>query len=233
MKLAIMQPYIFPHIGYFQLIKSVDKFVFYDDVDFIKQGWVNRNYILVNGQKFQFTIPLKSASSNHPIGSIEIDWNNKIVKKFIKTLKQSYRKAPYFERTIGIVEESFEKKHSTIAQLCIETTKTISTLFHIGTRFEISSQLYHTSSKRERADRIYEICKKNKANTYINSMGGMDLYSKEDFKNNQIELFYLEPGYPSYTQFENEFMPGLSILDILMFNSIDKIDSMLTKYRLV
>jgi hypothetical protein len=98
MKLAIMQPYIFPYIGYFQLIKAVDKFVIYDDVNFINRGWINRNRILVNGKDSLFTIPLKEASQNKLINDIDVNWDDAWKSKWLKTLEQSYKKAPIFNK---------------------------------------------------------------------------------------------------------------------------------------
>ena len=108
MKLAIMQPYIFPYIGYFQLIKAVDKFVLYDDVNFINRGWINRNRILVNGQDSMFTIPLKDASQNKLINEIDVNWDNNWKGKFLKTIEQAYKKAPFYEKILPIIEKTIE-----------------------------------------------------------------------------------------------------------------------------
>ncbi|MFW5701046.1 MAG: WbqC family protein, partial [Cyclobacteriaceae bacterium] len=123
MKLAIMQPYLFPYIGYFQLIHAVDKFVFYDDVDFIKQGWISRNNILLNNQFFTFTVPLVSISSNQKINRTEIhlhqyqNWR----KKFFKTLNQAYKKAPFYKVVMPIIDEVFGAEHKYINDLARES----------------------------------------------------------------------------------------------------------------
>ncbi|WP_236974807.1 WbqC family protein [Membranihabitans maritimus] len=233
MRIAVMQPYIFPYIGYFQLINSVDKFVFYDDVDFIKQGWVNRNNILVNGQKFQFTIPVKNISSNNSIANTQIDWSSKLLKKFIKTLKQSYKKAPYYERTMEIVEQSFDQKPDTISNLCANSTNLISEFLELKTKFELSSEKYNQSLGYEKEERLISICELNSANIYINPIGGQELYEKEYFRQKNITLYFLKSKGPKYTQFGSEFISGLSIIDILMFNEKKQVQSYLTNYDLI
>src|SRR5258706_4590191 len=114
MRVAIMQPYFFPFIGYFQLLKAVDVFVFYDDVNFIKKGWINRNRILVNGQEFLFTIPCKSISQNKLIKDVEVAWSPKDQEKFVKTLETNYKRAAYFEPTLALIKEVFSSSERSI-----------------------------------------------------------------------------------------------------------------------
>lgn len=104
MKIAVMQPYLFPYIGYFQLLNAVDMFVVFDDVNFIKKGWINRNNILVNRQKYLFTVPLKDASQNKLIKEVQIaddGWQ----EKFLKTVAQSYKKAEFFDEAFALIEK--------------------------------------------------------------------------------------------------------------------------------
>ena len=119
--LAIMQPYIFPYVGYFQLIEAVDKIIFYDDVNYQKQGWINRNRILLNGSDFLFTIPVKGASSNKPINRIEPQLNNRSISKFKAQLRSCYRKAPFFNDINVLVDKVFDSEFESISDLAIKS----------------------------------------------------------------------------------------------------------------
>lgn len=234
MKVAVMQPYLFPYIGYFQMIKAVDKFVFYDDVNFIKQGWINRNRILLNNKDFMFTVPLQKANSFSLIKDTLINdklydgWNI----KFQQTLTQNYKKAPYFEEVINIIHSILEKEHKSISDLAIESVSAISNYLQLNTEFILSSETYD-NKELDRLERLISICKTEKATEYINAVGGQELYSKEDFKNHGIELHFIKSQPIEYTQFKNEFVPWLSIIDVLMFNSVEEINEMLDKFELI
>lgn len=228
-----MQPYIFPYIGYFQLINAVDKFVFYDDVNYIKQGWINRNKILVSNKDYLFTIPLKNASPFSLISEIYIsrDLFSKWKSKFLQSLNQSYKKASNFENTINLIESVFQKEYVTISQLSIESIKTISEFIGIKTEFVISSEKYQ-NKELGRQERLIDICRQEKANHYINAIGGQELYKKEDFLKEQIRLDFIKTLPIEYKQFNNEFVPWLSIIDVLMFNEKNKITEFLNQYTL-
>lgn len=228
-----MQPYIFPYIGYFQLINAVDKFVFYDDVNYIKQGWINRNKILVSNKDYLFTIPLKNASPFSLISEIYIsrDLFSKWKSKFLQSLNQSYKKASNFENTINLIESVFQKEYVTISQLSIESIKTISEFIGIKTEFVISSETYQ-NKELGRQERLIDICRQEKANHYINAIGGQELYKKEDFLKEQIRLDFIKTLPIEYKQFNNEFVPWLSIIDVLMFNEKNKITEFLNQYTL-
>ena len=232
MKLAIMQPYFFPYIGYFQLINAVDKFVFYDDVNYIKGGWINRNNILLNGEKKYFTLNLKESSSFKKINQIFIDGRS---EKLIKTINQSYSKAPYFDQGFPIIEEVILNINtsSLISEIAAMSVIKTSEYLDLKTIFEISSEKYCDTKDFERAERLIKICKLNKADTYINVLGGKELYKKETFKNNKIDLFFLQSKLTEYKQFGKEFIPYLSIIDLMMFNSPEVIHKMLNNYELI
>ena len=235
MKIAIMQPYIFPYLGYFQLINSVDKFIFYDDVNYIKGGWVNRNKILVNNKSFMFTIPLSNMSSFRTIKETEV--NNilytKWKKKFIKSLNQNYNKSPNYKSVIELIEKLLIENPDNIADFAINMIKGVSNYLDISTVFEKSSFLYTETKGLDKADRIIEICKINKSDTYINPSGGKTLYSKEYFKEKNIEIHFIENELTPYSQFILPFVNGLSIIDVLMFNTKDEVKKMLTEYKLI
>ena len=233
MKLAIMQPYIFPYIGYFQLINAVDKFVIYDDVNYIKQGWINRNNILIQGKANTFTIPLDNTSSFKKIYEVSIHekqfslWK----KKFIKTVEQSYSKAPRFDQTLQLITKvlDIDTPH-TISRLATFGLVSISNYLGIKTKFVNSSSIYNNSNLSGK-DRVIDICKTEKVSTYINSIGGQKLYNKDYFKINNIDLKFIKPKPIVYKQFSDNYVPWLSILDIMMFNTVDEITKMLDNYE--
>jgi hypothetical protein len=229
MTLAIMQPYLFPYIGYWQLINAVDSFVIYDDVNFIKQGYINRNSILSNGKSQQFTLELIGASSNKLIKEIEIGNN---VNKILKTIKQSYIKAPFFENVIILLEEILANKEKNLAKYIGYSLEKISQYLEVNTNIVYSSNIKKDINLKAQ-DKVIDICKNLNARKYINAIGGQELYSKEIFKKNDIELNFLKTEVVEYKQFKNDFVPYLSIIDILMFNSKDEIKYMLSRYELV
>lgn len=235
MKIAIMQPYIFPYIGYFQLINAVDKFVFYDDVNYIKKGWINRNRILVNNEANLFTIPLKDASSFRIIKETEINQSllSKWKRKFFMSIQQSYNKAPFYKEVNELIHSIFNQQHTFISEIAIASIETISNYLKIPTVFEKSSFSYHSSKGMEKADRLIEICNLNNAKTYINPSGGKELYNKDQFKKHNIDLFFIENKIIPYQQFNASFIGGLSMIDVLMFNDKKDIKNMLNQYTLV
>lgn len=233
MKVAIMQPYIFPHIGYFQLINEVETFVFYDDVNFIKRGWINRNKILINGNKSLITFPCLKVSQNKEIREIEIDLSDIAYKNFLKTIYYSYKKAPFFDKVYSIIVECLESDSKTISELAILSVQKTCNYLEIKTNLELSSQKYAHTKELGKAERLIEIVKENKATQYINAIGGQKLYTKEYFKSLGVDLFFLNPNTLTYKQFDNPFVPNLSIIDVMMFNSVEEVKLMLNNYELI
>ena len=236
MKIAIMQPYIFPYIGYFQLINAVDKFAIYDDVNYIKQGWINRNRLLVNGLSYTFTIPIENNSSFTTIQKTKIDQKNyeKWKGKFYKTLELSYKKAPYFEDIIKLVFLTFDSQFEFISELALKSILNICSYLKIDTTFVKTSSLYNNANLHSQ-NRIIDICKKEHATEYINLIGGIELYSKKDFAVDEITLKFLKPKQITYNQnnFNAIFHENLSIIDVLMFNSIDETKKILNEKEFV
>lgn len=229
-----MQPYFMPYIGYFQMIKAVDKFVFYDDVNYIKQGWINRNKILVNQKEFLFTVPLDKATSFSFIKDTKI--NGKMYEKwkikFYQTLFQSYKKAPYFNEVNGLIVKILESDSSSISRLAINSVHEIAKYLQLDTKFAVSSECYN-NNELDRKMRLLDICKRENATNYINAIGGQELYEKQDFLNENIQLDFIKSKPVRYQQYDNEFVPCLSMIDVLMFNSVEEINGMLEKYELV
>jgi len=232
MKLAIMQPYLFPYIGYFQLINSVDKFIIFDDVNYINKGWINRNRILLNKQEYIFTIPLEKASQNKLINEInivkEIEWKG----KFLKTIETAYKKGPMFYNVFPIIEEIINFNEQNLSAYISQSIKLISNYLGIKTQIIETSARYNTS-KLKGQNKILEICLQEKATQYINPIGGIEIYQKDLFKQKQIELVFIKSKPIIYTQQGNEFIPWLSIIDVMMFNSKENIIDFLNKYELI
>jgi len=234
MKLAIMQPYLFPYIGYFQLINAVDKFVVYDDVAFIKQGWINRNNILVNGAPFLFSIPVKNISSFVLIKDVEVDINKLSFwkLKFLKTIELNYKKAPNFEFTYQLLNRILATDETHIVQINLKSIVQLCEHLDIKTTIVNSSTIYNNAELKS-VQRVIDICKKENATHYINAIGGKDIYSKELFNSENINLKFIQSNQLIYKQFDKPFVANLSIIDLLMFNDKKDIQTFINNYILV
>ena len=177
-----MQPYIFPYIGYFKLIKAVETFIFYDDVNFIKRGWVNRNKILINGEESLITFPCLKASQNKEIREIQINLSDNMYDNILKTVYHSYHKAPFFNEIFTLIKNCIESDSKTISELSILSVTKVCNYLDIKTDFEISSLNYSHTKGLDKAQRLIELVKVKKATKYINAIGGQKLYTKEYFK---------------------------------------------------
>lgn len=231
MKVAVMQPYAFPYIGYFQLINAVDRFILLDDVNYITRGWVNRNRILVNGKEHLFTVPLKKASQNSQILECELSdtaWRDKL----LKTIEYSYRKAPQFNDAFGLISDSINCKESNLSKWIFNQLGRICEYLDIETTIIESSQVYSNSDLKGKY-KIMDICRKEKATVYFNAIGGMTLYNRVEFMQNGINLKFLKSIPQEYPQFKNDFIPFLSIIDHLMFNSKNRIKNQLNNFELI
>jgi len=228
MKIGIMQPYLFPYLGYFQLIAAVDKFIIYDDVNFIKQGWINRNNILLDGKPFLFTLDLRGASSFKKINEITRGNNG---KKIIKTIYLAYSKAPFFDDIFPIIKAVFESEEKNLALFVSNSITKLVEYMGINTEILSSFSLVKNNSIQGK-HKVLEICSIMGATHYINSIGGRNLYSKKEFELHNIILNFLSPKAIEYKQFNLDFVPSLSVIDVLMFNSKDNIKHLLKEYDL-
>lgn len=228
MSFAVMQPYLFPYLGYYQLVNAVDKFVFYDDVTFIKGGYINRNNILSNGKAQRFTIPVPGMSSNTLINELSFDKN---IKKILKTIEQSYKKAPYFEHVFPLIKSVLNNENRRVDHLCAKSISVVFDYLGISKDFYYSSELEY---KRDlsAADKLIAMAGILKSNDYINSPGGKSLYNKEYFAKKEISLSFIEIEKYEYSQNTDEFIPHLSMIDVLMWNSKSAILELLGKHKL-
>lgn len=232
MKLAIMQPYFLPYIGYFQLIFSVDKFVLYDNVNYINRGWVNRNRVLMNGQPTYITIPLQNASQNRLINDIQIIEDNKWREKLLKSIDLNYKKAPFFEPVRETLTDIMGFQDLNLARFLNYSLTRILKYVQLEKNILISSNTYDDVGEKGQ-HRILSICKSESADVYHNPIGGMEIYSKELFNNSGVQLCFLKTKEIEYQQFKDTFFSNLSILDVLMFNSVGRVYRYLGEYELI
>ncbi|PTA50730.1 hypothetical protein C9I43_09555 [Shewanella morhuae] len=229
MSFAVMQPYLFPYLGYYQLVHAANKFVFYDDVTFIKGGYINRNNILANGKAQRFTVPVPGMSSNTLINELSFDNN---VKKILKTIEQSYKKSPNFANVFPLIESVLCDDNRSVEYICAKSISLVFDYLSIAKDFCFSSALEYNRDLSA-ADKLISMAGVLKLNCYINSPGGKSLYNKDYFSNKGVDLFFIEMEYYEYKQNSDRFIPHLSMIDILMHNSKADVIDMLTKYKLV
>lgn len=232
MKLGIMQPYFMPYIGYWQLMNAVDKYVIYDDVNFIKGGWINRNRILMNGEAKVINLKMNGASPNKLINEVELAGDVVYNKKLLKTIDSCYKKAPYFVNVYPIIEKIVSQEQANLALHLEYSIRQICDYLSINTEIIVSS-IIKKNNDLGGQEKVIEICKTLGADEYINAIGGQALYSYDDFAANRIKLSFLRTGMVEYQQFNNEFVPGLSIIDVMMFNSTEQIQDMLATFELL
>ena len=229
MKLAIMQPYLFPYIGYWQLLQAVDKFILFDDVNFIKKGYINRNSILIDGREHKFSLELRKQSQNKLINEIEVGDNK---EKLLKTRHMAYRKAPRYDEVYPVLEKVIRYDEANLARYVGVSLYELSDFLGIDVEIVYSSDIAKDEALKGK-DKIIDICRALGASEYINAAGGRSLYDRADFDKMGISLKFIEMGGIHYRQFENDFVPNLSIIDVMMFNDLHEIGSMFENYKLV
>ncbi len=230
MRIGVMQPYFFPYIGYWQLIGAVDKFVIFDDVNHIKRGWINRNRILYRNQVRYFNVCLEGASQNKLINEISVDQEHN--KTNYRIIEEAYSKAPYFNEVYPVFEKILKQEEKNLARYNGNLIKTLVDYLDIDTELLYSSDIKKDNALRGQ-DKIISICKTLGGDQYINAIGGKKLYDTELFARNELQLFFIKSANIEYKQFNNCFEPDLSIIDVLMFNSREKVLEYLNQYFLV
>lgn len=231
MKIGIMQPYYFPYIGYWQLMNAVDKYIVYDDVNYIKGGWINRNRLLNNGSPMYFNVKMTNSSPNLLINQVLVADDDVYKGKQVKTLEMLYKKAPYFNECKDIIETIIMDKEQNLAKYLYNQIIKISCFLDMKTEIIMSSNITKNNLLKGK-DKVIEIVKLLNGDTYINAAGGIELYAKEEFKQNGISLQFIKTNEISYTQYKNEFVPNLSIIDVLMFNGKNGTKRLLSEYTL-
>ncbi|NJB72645.1 hypothetical protein GGR42_003136 [Saonia flava] len=233
MRIAIMQPYIFPYLGYFQLISAVDTFVFCDDVNFIKGGWIHRNRILVDGKPQYISFPCIKKSQNKLINELELKLDSKEFYKILPTIHRAYKFAPYYDIVFPILEGLINSNIKNLSKFASNTVMVISEYLEIDTEFLYTSEEFGHTKGQERSNRLINITKQLNSAHYINLIGGQEIYDKSYFNDQGVALNFIKSENEIYKQLGNDFVPYLSIVDVLMFNSVTEIQQMLKSYRLI
>lgn len=233
MKTAIMQPYFLPYIGYWQLITSVDTFVVYDNIEYTKKGWFNRNRILEADHDRLFTIPIKKDSDYLPVDQrFRSDDSDAEIARTLRIIQNNYRKTPHFAEVYPLIESCFLCPEKNLFGYIHSSIKAISEHLDIDTKIIVSSSVPIDHSLK--ADKkVMAICKALDTATYINAIGGTELYDKDEFKANGLELQFIKSKPIEYKQFDNPFVPWLSIIDVLMFNDTETVKQFVNDYELV
>jgi hypothetical protein len=223
--MALMQPYFFPYIGYFQLMAACDLFIVADDVQYIEQGWVNRNRILVNAAPAWLTIPVADAAHSVPIGRREYLLDHRLTKRIRGRIVGAYRRAPCIEQAMSVVDEALACSDANVATYNAHVLRTVARYLGITTPVTMASALPVSSATG--ATRVLQRCRQVGASSYVNAIGGLQLYTREDFAAEGVSLRFLRPFLPEYAQFGHVFVPALSIIDVMMFNEPASISAML------
>ena len=227
-----MQPYFFPYIGYFQLLSMVDKYVVYDNAFFSNNKWGFRNEILINGAPGFFRVKTMKASQSKRFNEIKISEDAESKKNNIRTLECAYAKAPHFPEVMPILEKFLMEEYDNLSEYNVASNRLICNYLGIKTEILLFSEL-DCSRDLKRQYRIFDVCRILGGNEYINAIGGMELYDFEEFRQNGIELAFLKSDDIKYPQFGGKFVPSLSIIDVMMFNSVPEIQDMLKRYTLI
>ena len=229
--LAIMQPYWFPYLGYFQLFNAVDRFMLLDVVNHKPRGWVNRNRILINHRPRWLNLPLANASKNILIQDLQCHDKEKFSIKLLKTLHDAYAKAPYFPYAMPVFEAILTDPQTSFVSSIESMLKHIGSYLAIDTPIiRASQQTLENSSARK--NRIIALCQQQDAQQCINLAGGETIYNKQHFADCKIELMFMRMRPLKYDQYKEPFSPSLSIIDVMMFNSPKKIQEYLKHYDL-
>jgi hypothetical protein len=232
MKVAVMQPYFFPYLGYFQLIAAVDHFIAWDDVQYINRGWVNRNRILLSGEPAYITLALEKAPQTANINERRIVDSKATATKILGQLHAAYRKAPHYAETRQLVEDVLAYDEPSLSLFLFNSLQKISQQLGIVTPLTLASTLQKNDAGLSGSARIIAICKSLSATGYINSIGGRELYSQDEFSAENIDLKFIDMAAIQYEQNTENFVPYLSIIDVLMFNDRNVIRQYLQQYAL-
>ena len=233
MKVAIMQPYFLPYPGYFQLVAAVDAFVIYDDIKFTKQSWINRNRLLASGEAEIFTVPIAKGSDALDIRDRELAADFPAQRaKLERRIEAAYGNAPFFHTVMPVVRACLATPEANLFRFLHHTLETV--LNHLGVRtpMHISSALGVPRALRGQ-DRVLATCAALGATEYVNAPGGRALYDDASFRRAGLRLTFLQPRIPAYAQFSGDFVPNLSIIDAMMFNSPTNLAGLLAAYDLV
>lgn len=232
MKIAVMQPYLFPYLGYFQLVAAVDTFVIFDDVNYIKKGWINRNRILLNGNEHLFTLSVVDASQNRLIRDVQVCLDMKQADQILELMRHAYAKAPEFARVYPLLEKVFRSQDASLLRILECSIREVAGYLGVTTKFILSSAI-EKSPAAKGASKVIDVCKQLHADEYVNPIGGTQLYDAAVFGGQGIQLSFIKSKPVIYLQFGNDFVSGLSMIDVLMFNTREQVRTFLGEYELI
>lgn len=234
MKLAIMQPYFMPYIGYFSLIKHVNEFILFDTPQFIRHGWIERNRILKqNGEPLYIRVPLEKHHRDVKINNLVINNSENWKEKIIAQLAPYRKKAPNYWKVISLMKEIFELESESIVDINYHSLKKICEYLGIRTPIKKWSEMNIEIDVVNAPDEwALNICKSLHANKYFNPIGGASFFNSKKYEKSGIELKFMETRATKYKQFTNEFVPFLSIIDVMMFCDIDNVNKMIDNCKL-
>jgi hypothetical protein len=232
-----MQPYAFPYLGYYQLINYADQWVVFDDVQYITRGWINRNRILhpESEKEWQyFTIPARKHNNKTLINAIEINHELQWKQELLGKLSFYRKKAPFYQEAVNLVEDCLDFDSDDLSPWLVSALEKTCEYLGIPFRYSIFSRSEIDVAKIEHAGHwALEIADSMGANEYVNPPGGVSIFKEREFLDRGIELQFLRPKLNAYAQKRHSFVPGLSILDVIMWNEPDSIRLMLGDFDLL
>ena len=230
--LGMMQPYFFPYLGYWQLMNLVDEYIIYDDVNFIKRGWIHRNRIKMNQGAVQFSISIRKVSQNKKINELYLNMNDDSRDKLLLTFQCAYSKAPYYEEVAALLKDILYCGKENLAAFLAYANRKTAEYMGITTKI-LSATEMGLDHRHHGQDRILDVCKDRGIERYIIAIGGKELYDQESFSKINCELKFLRMDEDiHYPQGKGTFLPSLSILDVLVYNSQEEVKDLLARYRL-
>ena len=235
MRLGIMQPYFMPYLGYFALIREVDEFILFDTPQFIRHGWIERNQVLKqNGERLYIKVPLQKHSRDTAIKDVVINNSQNWRQTILSQLGPYKKKAPFFKEVTNVLEEVFELKSNSIVDLNLKALESVGTYLSIKTPFKVFSEMGLNIDDVNAPDEwALNICRALNANSYYNPTGGMEFFNREKYQDAGIELKFVKFEATPYDQLGNPFVPYLSVVDVMMFNSPEKINQMMNRISLL
>lgn len=236
MKLGIMQPYFFPYLGYFSLIKHTDRWIVFDTVQYIEHGWMNRNRIIHpdKPEDMYITVPLVKHARDTKIKDIQVNRREDYREKILAQLWSAYKKrARYFPRVYALAEDVLSYDTERLSDLNVYGMKKVTEYLEIPFHYDVFSEMaLMIDEVHDAGEWALNISKALHADTYINPPGGTDLFDSRKFKEAGIQLEFLKVHLRPYAQKKAQFISGLSIIDALMFNSPEQVNQMLDDYEI-
>jgi len=232
MRLGVMQPYFFPYAGYFMYIDSVDRFVLYDDVNFIKGGWINRNRICLHNKEQWIRVPMIKASSNKKINEIHLEPSDSWKKDLLTTLRYAYKDAPHYAAVHEVVASAISPQHKTLDEVARASVQGVCNYLNLDCELIPTSAKYQ-NQELDRVSRLTDICGKEGISTLVQPPGSTSLYSKEEMNSRGVELLFLAPELNPYDRAGCNESRGLSIIDLLANLSVNESKAYLKNYTLV